>query len=160
MDIISIILGFAVGGVGVFGAQKVLLGNKIKQRMAEAETEAERVKKERMLQAKENFLKLKEEHESNVKDRERRMQSNEDRVRSKEKSINQKLEELGRKEKDLERMQGDLQQKSSGLDARLQDLDKLQQKRVSELSKISGLPAEEAKKMLMDALVDESAATI
>jgi hypothetical protein len=56
MDIISIILGFAVGGVGVFGAQKVLLGNKIKQRMAEAETEAERVKKERMLQAKRIFL--------------------------------------------------------------------------------------------------------
>ena len=156
MDIISIILGFAVGGVGVFGAQKVLLGNKIKQRMAEAETEAERVKKERMLQAKENFLKLKEEHESNIKDRERRMQSNEDRVRSKEKSINQKLEELGRKERDLERMQGDLQQKSSGLDTRLQDLEKLQQKRVSELSKITGLPAEEAKKMLMDALVDEA----
>ncbi|MFM7565518.1 MAG: ribonuclease Y [Flavobacteriales bacterium] len=156
MDIISIVLGFAVGGVGVFGAQKVLLGNKIKQRIAEAETEAERVKKERMLQAKENFLKLKEEHETNVKERERRMQSNEDRVRSKEKSINQKLEDLGRKEKDLERMQGDLQQKASGFDTRLQELDKIQQKRVSQLSKISGLSAEDAKKMLMDALVDEA----
>ena len=56
----------------------------------EAESEAERIKKERMLQAKENFLKLKEEHENNVKERERRMQSNEDRIRGKEKSINQK----------------------------------------------------------------------
>jgi ribonuclease Y len=109
-----------------------------------------------MLQAKENFLKLKEEHENNVKERERRMQSNEDRIRGKEKSINQKLEDLNRKEKDLERSQGELTQKSSSLDGRMQELDKIQQKRVAELSKISNLQPEEAKKMLMDALVDEA----
>jgi len=156
MSILSIIIGLVVGGGGAFVLQQWVAGNRIKQKIAEAETEAERIKKERMLQAKENFLKLKEEHETNVKERERRMQSNEDRVRSKEKSINQKLEELGRKEKDLERSQTELQQKSSSLDGRIQELDKIQQKRVSELSKISGLQAEEAKKMLMDALVDEA----
>jgi len=156
MSVLSIIIGLVVGGGGTFVLQQWIAGNRIKQKIAEAETEAERIKKERMLQAKENFLKLKEEHEANIKDRERRMQSNEDRVRSKEKSINQKLEELGRKEKDLERSQTELQQKSSSLDGRMQELDKIQQKRVSELSKVSGLQAEEAKKMLMDALVDEA----
>jgi ribonuclease Y len=109
-----------------------------------------------MLQAKENFLKLKEEHENNIKERERRAQSNEDRIRGKEKSINQKLEDLTRKEKDLERTQGELTQKSSSLEGRMQELDKIQQKRVAELSKISSLQPEEAKKMLMDALVDEA----
>jgi ribonuclease Y len=38
----------------------------------------------------------------------------------------------------------------------MQELDKIQQKRVAELSKISSLQPEEAKKMLMDALVDEA----
>jgi ribonuclease Y len=38
----------------------------------------------------------------------------------------------------------------------MQELDKIQQKRVAELSKISNLQPEEAKKMLMDALVDEA----
>jgi ribonuclease Y len=84
------------------------------------------------------------------------MQSNEDRIRGKEKSINQKLEDLNRKEKDLERSQGELSQKSTSLDGRIQELDKIQQKRVAELSKLSGLQPEEAKKMLMDALVDEA----
>jgi ribonuclease Y len=84
------------------------------------------------------------------------MQSNEDRIRGKEKSINQKLEDLNRKEKDLERSQGELTQKSSSLDGRIQELDKIQQKRVAELSKLSSLQPEEAKKMLMDALVDEA----
>ncbi|MEY4128014.1 MAG: hypothetical protein RL737_2203 [Bacteroidota bacterium] len=156
MDLLGIIIGLVVGGGGAFAVQQWIVGNKVKQRISEAENEAERIKKERMLQAKENFLKLKEEHENNVKERERRMQSNEDRIRGKEKSINQKLEDLNRKEKDLERSQGELTQKSSTLDGRIQELDKIQQKRVAELSKISSLQPEEAKKMLMDALVDEA----
>ena len=156
MDLLGIIIGLVVGGGGAFAVQQWIVGNKVKQRISEAESEAERIKKERMLQAKENFLKLKEEHENNVKERERRMQSNEDRIRGKEKSINQKLEDLNRKEKDLERSQGELTQKSESLDGRMQELDKIQQKRVAELSKISSLQPEEAKKMLMDALVDEA----
>ena len=156
MDLLGIIIGLVVGGGGAFAVQQWIVGNKVKQRISEAESEAERIKKERMLQAKENFLKLKEEHETNVKERERRMQSNEDRIRGKEKSINQKLEDLNRKEKDLERSQGELTQKSESLDGRMQELDKIQQKRVAELSKISSLQPEEAKKMLMDALVDEA----
>ena len=156
MDLLGIIIGLVVGGGGAFAVQQWIVGNKVKQRISEAESEAERIKKERMLQAKENFLKLKEEHENNVKERERRMQSNEDRIRGKEKSINQKLEDLNRKEKDLERSQGELTQKSESLDGRIQELDKIQQKRVAELSKLSSLQPEEAKKMLMDALVDEA----
>ncbi len=156
MDVLGIIIGLIVGGGGAFAAQQWVVGNKVKQRIADAENEAERIKKERALQAKENFLKLKEEHENNIKERERRMQSNEDRIRGKEKSINQKLEELTRKEKDLERTQGELTQKNSSLEGRMQELDKIQQKRVAELAKISSLQPEDAKKMLMDALVDEA----
>ena len=156
MDVLGIIIGLVVGGGGAFAAQQWVVGNKVKQRIADAENEAERIKKERALQAKENFLKLKEEHENNIKERERRMQSNEDRIRGKEKSINQKLEELTRKEKDLERTRGELTQKSSSLEGRMQELDKIQQKRVAELAKISSLQSEDAKKMLMDALVDEA----
>ena len=156
MDVLGIIIGLVVGGGGAFAAQQWVVGNKVKQRIADAENEAERIKKERALQAKENFLKLKEEHENNIKERERRMQSNEDRIRGKEKSINQKLEELTRKEKDLERTRGELTQKSSSLEGRMQELDKIQQKRVAELAKISSLQPEDAKKMLMDALVDEA----
>ena len=156
MDVLGIIIGLVVGGCGAFAAQQWVVGNKVKQRIADAENEAERIKKERALQAKENFLKLKEEHENNIKERERRMQSNEDRIRGKEKSINQKLEELTRKEKDLERTRGELTQKSSSLEGRMQELDKIQQKRVAELAKISSLQPEDAKKMLMDALVDEA----
>ena len=156
MDVLSIILGFAVGGGGAYAALNVLSGKSVKKKLSEASEEAERIKKEKMLQAKENFLKLKEEHEANIKDRERKMQSNEDRIRGKENSLNQKLEEANRKEKELERLKEETEQRNQAIANRNVELEKLQQKRVAELSKISGMSAEEAKKTMMEALVDEA----
>lgn len=156
MNIVGIIIGILVGGAGAVVVQNVVLGSKSKQKIKDAEQEAERIKKEKMLQAKENFLKLKEEHETNIKDRERKMQSNEDRIRAKEKTVNQKLDELNRSERDIEKAKSDIQSKSEVLDVKNQELEKIQLKRVAELSKISGMQPEEAKKTLMDALVDEA----
>ncbi|NBV66996.1 MAG: ribonuclease Y [Flavobacteriia bacterium] len=156
MNTVGIIIGILVGGAGAVVVQNVVLGSKSKQKIKDAEQEAERIKKEKMLQAKENFLKLKEEHETNIKDRERKMQSNEDRIRAKEKTVNQKLDELNRSERDIEKAKSDIQSKSEVLDVKNQELEKIQLKRVAELSKISGMQPEEAKKTLMDALVDEA----
>jgi ribonuclease Y len=156
MNIVGIIIGILVGGAGAVVVQNFVLGSKSKQKIKDAEQEAERIKKEKILQAKENFLKLKEEHENNIKDRERKMQSNEDRIRAKEKTVNQKLDELNRNERDLEKAKSDIQSKSEVLEVKNQELEKIQLKRVAELSKISGMQPEEAKKTLMDALVDEA----
>ena len=84
------------------------------------------------------------------------MQSNEDRARSKEKNIDQKLEEFEQKEQEIEKLKSTYESKFEILELRMQDADKTQQKRVEELSKISKLSAEEAKKMLMEALTDEA----
>lgn len=156
MEIVSMIIGIVAGGGVTFGAYRLTYGNSIKKKISEAEAEAERIKKEKMLQAKENFLKLKEEHETSIKDRERKMQSNEDRIRGKESSLNNKLEEANRKDKELDRLREETEQRNEALVNRTAELEKLQQKRVAELSKISGMSAEEAKKTMMEALVDEA----
>jgi len=154
--IIYAVIGLLAGGGVTFVAQQSLLKTKSQKLIKDAEQEAERIKKEKMLQSKENFLKLKEEHEATMKDRERKLQSNEDRARSKEKNLDQKMEELGRKEGEIKKIQSDFDAKFQGLEIRLQEIDKIQQKRVAELSKISNLSAEEAKAQLMEALKDEA----
>ena len=156
MVVVWIIIGLVGGGIGTYVLQQTALKTKSQKLIKDAEVEAESIKKERVLQAKEKFLKLKEEHESTIKDRERKLQSNEDRVRAKEKSFTDKLEHLGRKEKELEKTQGDFDAKFQALDVRLQEVDKIQQKRVAELSKISNMSVDEAKNMLMEALKDEA----
>ncbi|MFN5444830.1 MAG: ribonuclease Y [Crocinitomicaceae bacterium] len=150
------IIGLVIGGVIAFIIQNVLLKKRTEKILADAEHEGESVKKDKILQAKERFLKLKEEHEEVIRDRERKMQSNEDKVKAKEKTLSQKTEEVARKEKELEKVHSDYEHKLTSVEAKHIELDKIQQKRVAELSRISGMTVDEARNHMMEALVDEA----
>jgi ribonuclease Y len=154
--LIGVLIGLAGGGAGIFVLQNVILKNKRDTLIREAEAEGENIKKEKILQAKEKFMKLKEEHEQNMKERERRTQSAEDRAKAREKTLSQKIEEVGRKESDLEKKQQELDAKNQAFELKHQELEKIQEKRVAELSRISGLSPEDAKNSLMEALKDEA----
>ncbi len=156
MSIIGILIGLGAGGAGVFILQNVILKNKRTQIIREAEQEAENIKKEKMLQAKEKFLVLKEEHETAMKEKERRLQSTEDRARAREKTLSQKIEEVSRKESEFEGKQTEMELKAQAFELKHAELEKTQEKRVAELSKISGMTPEEAKNHLMEALKDEA----
>jgi len=154
--VIGLLVGLAGGGVAAFILQNVILKSKKDQLIREAELEGENIKKEKILQAKEKFLRLKEEHEQAMKEKERRLQSTEDKARAREKTLSQKIEEVSRKEKELEKNLADLEAKVQVVELKHQELEKIQDKRVAELSKISGLSVDDAKNQLMEALKDEA----
>jgi ribonuclease Y len=154
--LLGILVGILGGGGLAFFVQNVILKKRKEQILKDAENEGDAMKKEKILSAKEKFMKLKEEHETAMKDRERKMQSSEDRAKAKEKTLSQKMEEVTRKEKDLEKIQSEIDQKHTAIEIKNQELDKIQQKRVAELSKISGMSVEEAKNHIMEALKDEA----
>ncbi|MFM6934395.1 MAG: ribonuclease Y [Flavobacteriales bacterium] len=156
MWLVGLLIGLIGGAGAAVVAQRFFVQSKSKEIIKNAEIAAENIRKERALQSKEKFLKQKEEHEESIREREKRMQSNEDRFRAKEKTLNQKLEELNRKEKEAEKAKTDYDTKVQALELRQQELDKIQQKQVAELSKISNLSAEDAKNHLMLALTDEA----
>ncbi|PHR49229.1 MAG: ribonuclease Y [Fluviicola sp.] len=156
----DLIIGIGVGIVGgvvvAIIIQNILLKKRKEQILKEAETEGESIKKDKIIQAKEKFLQLKENHEKTIKDRERKLQSAEDRTKNKEKSLNQKIEEVNRKEKSIDGQKKTLEDKIGLIEVKQQELEKTQQKRVSELSRISSMNPEDAKKQLMEALKDEA----
>lgn len=154
--IIGLLIGIIGGGVVVFVLLNTALKNKREKLLRDAENEGESLKKEKILQAKERFLKLKEEHEDTIKQRERKLQSLEDKTRNQEKQLSQKIEETSRKEKNAEKELKEMEAKKEALDLRQQELDKIHQKQVAELSKISGMSPEEAKNGLVEALKDEA----
>ena len=156
MEILLLLVGLVSGLTGAIIVQKAILKSKTLKVLKDAQIDAENIKKEKILQAKERFLKLKEEHESKIKERDRRIQSSEDRAKAKENKLDNRLSELTKKERQLEKTSADYEAKYKGLEIRMKELDKTQEKRVSELSKISGMSAEEAKKNLMEALKDEA----
>lgn len=148
----SICAGFLIS----FFVHKIITKSKVSKIINEAEREAERISKERALQSKERFLKQKSEHEKKLREKERSFQSREDKLKSREGSFNKKMEEVQRKEQSFEKLKKEFELKNSSLENRLSELQKLQEQRVSELSKISSYSAEEAKKQLIKALEDEA----
>ena len=156
MIIIWIMTGLVSGLVGSMFIQKLVLKGKYQKIIKDAEAKAENIRKERALQSKERFLKQKHEHESKMKERTRKIQSSEDRAKAKEIKLDKRLSEIGKKERDLEKTSQDYDAKYKGLEIRMKELEQTQEKRVNELSKISGMSADEAKKSLVEALKDEA----
>lgn len=154
--IIGIGIGVAGGAIIAVIVQNVILKSRKEQILKEAESEGEAIKKDKIIQAKEKFLQLKENHEKTIKDRERKLQSAEDRTKNKEKTLSKKIEEVNRKEKKLDSQSQSLDDKIKTIELKQQELEKTQEKRVAELSKVSGMDPEEAKKVLMEALKDEA----
>ena len=160
MDILSIAIGASAGlilGIIIaFILQKSALKAKAEAKIKEAEAEGEAIKKDKILQAKEKFLQLKDEHENAVRNRERNIQSAEDKTKAKEKSLNQKIEESNRKGAEIDKLKKDITTQLEAIESKKSEVTKLHQKQVVELSKISGLSAEDAKQSLMEALKDEA----
>lgn len=154
--IIGVSIGLIIGVVLAVIVQNVLLKKRKEQILKEAETEGESIKKDKIIQAKEKFLNLKEDHEKTMKDRERKLQSAEDRAKAKEKNLSKKIEEINRKEKSIDSKTASLEEKIQLTQTKHDELEKIQDKRVLELSRISGMDVEEAKKQLMEALKDEA----
>ena len=155
-SIIQIVVGFIAGAVLAFIFQIIFLKNRKAQLLKNAEKEGENLKKNKILQAKEKFLKLKEDHEVKIKERDRKLQSAEDRIRNKENSLSKQIEELNRKSKKMESNKTSLEAKVKAYEIKEQELEKMHQKTVTELSNISGMSIEDAKSGLIDALKDEA----
>lgn len=148
----ALILGF---GSSFLVWQKALK-NKSRKIITEAETEAEVIKKEKILQAKERFLQLKAEHEKVINDRNNKVAIGESRLKQKELTLSQKIEESQRKRNEAEAIRENLTSQLELVEKKHEELDKLHRQQVDQLEAISGFSAEEAKNHLIESLKEEA----
>ena len=109
---------------------------------------AERSKREALLEAKEESLKTKNELEKETKERRAELQRYERRVLAKEETLDKKSDALERREQSYA-------VKEEKLAKQVTEVNKLQEKRVQELERISGLTSEQAKDYLLKTVEDE-----
>ena len=109
---------------------------------------AERSKREALLEAKEESLKTKNELEKETKERRAELQRYERRVLAKEETLDKKSDALERREQSYAA-------KEEKLAKQVAEVNKLQEKRVQELERISGLTSEQAKDYLLKTVEDE-----
>ncbi len=124
--------------------------------LREAKEKAEVIKKDKMLQAKEKFLQLRTEHESYINKRNAANQQTEHRLKQKESSLNQKNEEAQRKLKETDKIKVNLSNQLDLVSKKQQELEKSYVEHISQLEKISGLSADEAKEQLVETLKEEA----
>ena len=150
------ILSLLLGSVITFFIIKNLDLVKSKSLLKDAEIEAERLKKEKILQAKEKFIELKSQHDKSINEKNREFNKSQNRVKEKETKLNQRLGEMNRKEKDLSDEKSNLEKQKSIIAKKQEELDSNKQKQIQQLQEISNLSAKEAKKELVETLKDEA----
>lgn len=156
MTIIIVIAAFLLGGLLAWLVMRVLLKSRYNRILAEADKEAEVMKKNKLLEVKEKFLHLKADLEKQVSQRNVKIQSVEAKLKQKEQSIDQRREDLQRKNNEVEAIKENLSNQIELIEKKKQELEKVHQREVEHLEAISGLSAEEAKNRLIESLKDEA----
>ena len=107
-----------------------------------ATVEADSIKREALLEAKEESIRTKNELDKEIRERRNEVQRNERRVQQKEESLDRKTEQIERKEQSLTAREESLRKQK-------EEVTQLQEKRIQELERISGLTSEQAKEHLL-----------
>ena len=131
--------------------QNAKIGNaeaKAREIIDEALREAESKKRESLLEIKEESIRTKNDLDREIKERRAEIQRNERRIQQKEENIDRKTESIERKE-------ASLAAKEESLAKEKDKIAKLNEERIQELERISGLTSEQAKEHLLKIVEDD-----
>ena len=160
MDIISLIIGFVAGAVLALGLyiaiRRAILKGKRDEILEKAEIEGEKIKNERILQAKEKFLSLRSEHEKAVNESNARIKDAENRIKQKENTLNQKLSEADRRAHELENQKNVLRAREEQIQEKEHEYQELRDKAIHQIESIAGMSAQEAKAQLVESMKAEA----
>ena len=130
--------------------------NRANSIIQKAKSEAENLKKDKIIQAKERFLELKSEHEKMILSKDKRIAETEKRISDKETKLDNQistneisLNDLNSKIKDYERRISIVKKKES-------EIDKLHDQKVKQLESISGLKVDDAIAQLKESLKSQA----
>jgi ribonuclease Y len=162
----TIVIAVACFAVGA-GLSYLLFKHGLKTRydniIKEAHTEAEVIKKNKLLEVKEKFLNKKADLEKEVSIRNQKIQQAENKLKQREMVLNQKQDEVQRKRNEAEAIKENLEaqiaivdQKKVELDKKKEELEKIHVLELEKLEALSGLSAEEAKERLIESLKEEA----
>ena len=132
------------------------LKSKYDKILKEAETEAEVIKKNKLLEVKEKFLNKKADLEKEVSLRNQKIQQAENKLKQRELVLNQRQEEIQRKKTEAEAVKENLEAQLVIVDKKKEELEHMQRQEIEKLEAISGLSAEEAKERMVESLKEEA----
>jgi ribonuclease Y len=164
--VISIIIGVVALVVGIVAGKFIFAVNTKKQVedaeqqahkiLSDAQSQAETIKKEKILEAKERFVQLKSEHDKELFEKNKKISDIENRLKQKELTISQKENNLDKQLKENEVIKENLNRQIEVVNQKRTELEKHQEEHIRRLEKIAGLTGDEAKSQLVESLKQEA----
>ncbi len=118
------------------------------ENLSKAKEEAERLKRQAIVEGREEVLKLREDAEAELKQQRQEAQRSERRIEQREEGLERRLTQIDSREKDLV-------ERETRLQDRHQELDALLERQRQELERVSGLSADQAREMLLKQVQDD-----
>ena len=122
----------------------------------EARKDAAAIKKEAEIQAKDSVLKERAELEREVRDTRRELQNQERRLIGKEEGIDKRVESLEKREGELARRDQTLKAREKNLEEQAAECERQVDEARKQLEQVAGLTREEAKRSLIDQMLEEA----
>ncbi|MBE2266552.1 MAG: ribonuclease Y [Flavobacteriales bacterium] len=132
--------------------------DKVKGLLAGAEKEANAIKKEKLLEAKEEIAQERRKAESERDSRESKIRHQEKELRKREEAVADKYDTIAKKEKQIAQQDAEVQKRMATGEKKLKEIDALYDEQNIRLERITGMTKDDAKKFLIDNMVNEAKA--
>ena len=152
LSILLVIIGLLVGIGLTFIINHFRVNNaesKIKVYLDKAQKEAEKVKRDMLLNTKEESHRLKMDLEKELKEKKAEIKESEDRLIQREKNMDKRDENYQKREQLLDDREEKLQERLRKIQNDQAEMEKLKEEQIELLSKISGLEKNKARELIM-----------
>jgi ribonuclease Y len=122
----------------------------------EAKKDAGTIKKEAEIQVKDSLIKEKLDFEKEVRETRRELQTLEKRVISKEETLDKRVDSLEKREAELGRRDGAIKSREKAIEEKSAEYDHQIDEAKRQLEQVAGMTREEAKRNLIDQMVEEA----
>ena len=151
-----VVLAAALAAVVTVVVQRRMSRTRAKEIIADAEREADDIKRTRELEGREEAMRITTEAEKTAARRQSQADQRDAKLKQRELQLNQQQSENQRARNEVDNARASLEARAAVLDARDAELEKLQAQAREQLEHISGLSSEEAKEKLVESLRDEA----
>jgi len=127
-----------------------------KKILEDADKDAKNIKREKLLEVKDEWYKKKTEFDKEVQQKRQKIGALEKQIQLREENSEKKFDLVLQKERENKKFEHELNEQRKQIEKKLEEVNRLEQEQNIRLEKISGLSSEEAKKILMENLVNEA----
>ena len=153
MSILTLVIGLLAGAILIYIFVVVTgagAGKKAEKLLENAKKEAEKQKRDNILEIKEESYKLKQEVDAEIKERKQEVANQEERLLSREKSLDKREENLQNRDNLLEEKNNNLNALQKQIQEKELKMDELLKEEMERLENISKLSKEKARAEIMD----------